>query len=291
LKKLTILVFVLIIVAGMVFVLFNNKAKMAAKMHHKPLTDTAVSVVKVTKQKLSDNFTLVGTIAANNDIMVVAGVQGRVTKVLVKVNDYVYPGENLVEIFDGQGQATSPISGVVTDLPVTVGTMLNPGTAIANVIDIATLKLKVNVAEADVFKLKLGDPVIITTEIYPNVKFRGTIDSISQKGDDAHSYPVQVRLANSQQYPLKAGMFAQATFYTHSEQYGIMIPRSALVEDDTTTPQVFVVENGIAKLRNIVTGQEMGTNLVVLQGLSEQDSIVTMGQTNLTNGAKVKVTN
>jgi multidrug efflux pump subunit AcrA (membrane-fusion protein) len=290
LKKLTVLMIVLVIIAGMVFVLLHNKAKMAAKMHQKPLTETAVSVEKVSKQSLSDSFSLVGTTAANNDVMVVSGIQGRVTRVLVKVNDYVYPGENLVEIFDDLGKVTSPIAGIVTEVPATVGMMLNSGTEVANVIDISTLKLKVNVGEADVFKLKLGDSVSIITEIYPNVKFQGTISSIGQKADEAHTYPVEIKLPNSKQYPLKAGMFATANFYTHSAQYGIVIPRSALVEDDTTNPQVYVVENGVAKLRNIVTGQEMGTNLVVLQGLSEGEEVVTLGQTNLMNGAEVKVT-
>ncbi|HBE80220.1 MAG TPA: hypothetical protein DDW65_20940 [Firmicutes bacterium] len=291
LKKFTVLMIVVVIIAAMAFVLFNNKAKMAAKMHQKPLTETAVSVEKVSKQSVSDNFSLVGTTAANNDVTVVSGIQGRVTRVLVKVNDYVYPGENLVEIFDDLGKVTSPIAGIVTEVPATVGMMLNSGTEVANVIDISTLKLKVNVGEADVFKLKLGDSVSIITEIYPNVKFQGTIGSISQKADEAHTYPVEIKLPNSKQYPLKAGMFATANFYTHSVQYGIIIPRSALVEDDTTNPQVYVIENGVARLRNIVTGQEVGTNLVVLQGLSEGEVVVTLGQTNLMDGAKVKVAN
>jgi multidrug efflux pump subunit AcrA (membrane-fusion protein) len=291
LKKLIAVLIVVIFVGGMVFVLFSNKAKMAAKMHKVQAEDAAVSVMQINKERLSDTFTLVGTTAANNDVTVVSGIQGRITSVLVKVNDYVYPGQNLVDIFDDLGKVTSPIAGVVTSVPVTVGTMLNSGTTVANVIDISTLKLDINVAEADVFKLKLGDQVTITTEIYPGVKFSGRIASIGQKADDAHTYPVEIKLPNSGGHPLKAGMFAQATFYTHDAQYGIMIPRSALIEDDTTNPQVFVVENGIARLRNIVTGQELGTNLVVLQGLSEGESIVTLGQTNLTDGAKVKVTN
>lgn len=281
----------MVFIAGMVLILFNNKAKMAAKMHKVPVGDTAVSVMQVSKQRLSDSFTLVGTTAANNDVTVVSGIQGRVTNVLVKVNDYVYPGQNLVDIFDDLGRVTSPIAGIVTSVPITVGTMLNPGTTVANIIDISTLKLNVNVAEEDVFKLKLGDTVSITTDIYPNVKFSGRISSISQKGDEAHTYPVEIRLANSKEHPLKAGMFAQVTFYTHAAQYGITIPRSALVEDDTTNPQVYIVENGVARLRSIVTGQEVGTDLVVMTGLSEGESVVTVGQSNLMDGAKVKVTN
>jgi RND family efflux transporter, MFP subunit len=291
LKKLMISLIVIVIVASMVLILFNNKAKMAASMHRAPQPAPAVEVLRVSKQSLSDNFSMVGTLAANNDVLVVSGIQGRVTKVLVKVNDYVYPGQNLVEIFDDLGKVTSPIAGIITDLPVTVGAMLNPGTTVADVIDISTLKLKVNVGESDVFKLKLGAPVTVTTEIYPNVKYNGTISTISQKGDSAHTYPVEISLANSKQYPLKAGMFAQANFYTHAVQYGIAIPRSALLEDDSTNPQIFVVENGIANLRNIVVGQEIGTNMIVLQGLSEGESVVTLGQSNLTNGAKVRVTN
>jgi multidrug efflux pump subunit AcrA (membrane-fusion protein) len=275
----------------MLLILFNNKAKMAAKMQKAPIGATAVSVMPVSKERLSDSFTLVGTTAANNDVTVVSGIQGRVTNVLVKVNDYVSPGQNLVEIFDDLGKVTSPIAGIVTSLPVTVGTMLNSGTTVANVIDISTLKLNVNVAEADVFKLKLGDPVTITSEIYPNVKFAGRISSISQKGDSAHTYPVEIKLPNSKDHSLKAGMFAEAKFYSHSTQYGITIPRSALVEDDTTNPQIYVVENGVANLRDIVVGSEVGTNLVVTHGLSEGESVVTLGQTNLSNGAKVQVTN
>jgi multidrug efflux pump subunit AcrA (membrane-fusion protein) len=290
-KKLIAGLIVVVFIAGMVLILFNNKAKMAAKMHKVPVGDTAVSVMQVSKQRLSDSFTLVGTTAANNDVTVVSGIQGRVTNVLVKVNDYVYPGQNLVDIFDDLGRVTSPIAGIVTSVPITVGTMLNPGTTVANIIDISTLKLNVNVAEEDVFKLKLGDTVSITTDIYPNVKFSGRISSISQKGDEAHTYPVEIRLANSKEHPLKAGMFAQVTFYTHAAQYGITIPRSALVEDDTTNPQVYIVENGVARLRSIVTGQEVGTDLVVMTGLSEGESVVTVGQSNLMDGAKVKVTN
>ncbi len=290
-KKLIAALIVVVFIAGMVFALFNNKAKMAAKMHKVPIEDTTVSVMQVSKERLSDSFTLVGTTAANNDVTVVSGIQGRVTNVLVRVNDYVNPGQNLVDIFDDLGRVTSPIAGIVTSVPITVGTMLNQGTAVANIIDISTLKINVNVAEEDVFKLKLGDSVSITTNIYPNAKFSGRISSISQKGDDAHTYPVEIKLPNSKQYPLKAGMFAQATFYTHAAQYGITVPRSALVEDDTTNQQVYIVEIGVARLRRFVTGQELGTNLVVLQGLSEGESVVTLGQTNLMDGAKVKIAN
>jgi RND family efflux transporter MFP subunit len=182
---------------------------------------------------------------------------------------------------------TSPISGVVTSRPVTIGTMLNPGTVVANVVDISMFKVKVNVGEGDVFTLKSGDPVTIETDVYPGVKFPGRIDSISVKGDESHTYPVQVLLPNSKQYPLKSGMFGRVTFKT-SNQNALVIPRDALV-GSIRNPQVFVVNGSKAELRQIITGSEVGTSITVKKGLDEGDNVVISGQDNLRDGVTVAI--
>ena len=51
---------------------------------------------------------------------------------------------------------SSPIAGIVTSRLVDRGSMVQPGMPIANVVDISKLKVAVNVAEKDVFKLKPG---------------------------------------------------------------------------------------------------------------------------------------
>ncbi|MBI5471435.1 MAG: efflux RND transporter periplasmic adaptor subunit [Ignavibacteriae bacterium] len=81
---------------------------------------------------------------------------------------------------------STPISGVVTSRPVDIGTMVQPGMVVANVVDISKLKVKLNVPEQDVFKLKAGDPVQVTTDVYPGATFAGTVATISAKGDAAH---------------------------------------------------------------------------------------------------------
>jgi RND family efflux transporter MFP subunit len=182
---------------------------------------------------------------------------------------------------------TSPISGIVTSRPVNVGTMLNPGTVVANVVDVSTFKVKLNVSEEDVFTLKTGDSVTIETDVYPGVKFAGRIDSISVKGDESHTYPVQVLLPNSKQYPLKSGMFGRVTFRT-SNQLALVIPRDTLV-GSIKNPQVYVVNGTKAELRQIVIGSKAGTNIVVKKGLNEGDTVVISGQDNLRDGATVNI--
>ncbi len=185
---------------------------------------------------------------------------------------------------------SSPIIGVVTSRPVDLGAMVQPGMVVAHVVDLSHLKVNVNVAEKDVFKLKVGDNVIVTTDVYPGAAFNGRIQSISDQSDGAHTYPVVISMANSQENPLKAGMFARVSFKSAMPEEALSIPREALI-GSLKNPQVFVVEGINAHLRDIIIGDEAGTRLTVLEGLREGDKVVFEGQNNLTDGITVSVTN
>lgn len=185
----------------------------------------------------------------------------------------------------------TPISGVVTSRYVDVGSMVMgapQATMVANVVDISKLKVKLNVAESDVFKLKVGDPVSVTTDVYPGVDFKGKIETISSKADDAHTYPVEVSVMNDKINPLKAGMFAKVNFTSIENREAVVIPREALV-GSVKNPQVFVVENGIARLRNLVVGVQIGTSIQILSGLNEGETIVVSGQNNLVDSVAVEI--
>ena len=182
----------------------------------------------------------------------------------------------------------TPITGIVTARTVDFGVMVQPGMTIGNVVDISKLKVKLNVAEKDAFKLKAGDKVDITTEVYPGVTFDGRIESISSKGDEAHTYPVEITFANSAEHPLKAGMFSRVHFTSIHSNESVVIPREAII-GSIKEPKVYVIENGIAKLRSVVAGTEAGTKLQILQGLKEGEQIVVAGHNNLKDNVPVTI--
>lgn len=182
----------------------------------------------------------------------------------------------------------TPISGIVTARPYDIGAYIQKGTVVANVIDISRLKVKLNIAESDVFRLKVGDKVEVGTDVYPGIVFTGQVHTISSKGDDAHTYPVEVILENNNSHPLKAGMFARVTFSTLSHDRSLTIPRGALI-GSVKHAQVFVVSNGIAHLRDIVLGNEYGASFEVLKGLNESDTLVNNGQNNLKDNTSVTI--
>jgi RND family efflux transporter MFP subunit len=182
----------------------------------------------------------------------------------------------------------TPIAGIVTARSVNVGAYVQSGNVVANVVDIASLKIRLNVAENDVFKLRVGETVAVTTEVYPGETFQGVISTISSKGDDAHTYPVEVKMKNSETHPLKAGMFARVSFTSMEQRNALTIPRQALV-GSVKNPKVFVVSKNTASLRDIVIASENGNMLEVSRGLSEGDIVVTNGQNNLKDGATVEI--
>jgi RND family efflux transporter MFP subunit len=184
----------------------------------------------------------------------------------------------------------APISGVVTSRVMDIGSYVNRGTVVAEIVDISKLKVKLNVGENDVFKLKQDDKVEIRTDVYPGAAFTGKIETISSKGDEAHTYPVEVSFANSKEHPLKAGMFGKVKFIQAEKSESVLIPRDALI-GSIKSPRVFTVGNGIASLREIVIGSVYDNYLEVLNGINPGDKVIINGQNNIKDNDKVIIRN
>lgn len=187
----------------------------------------------------------------------------------------------------------TPISGYITARNVDVGTMLQGApqpTFVANVVDLSRVKVKINLSEIDASVFKPGDQVKVTTDTYPGVIFNGRIEYISNKADEAHTYPTEISITNQSSHLLRAGMFARVELTSTKNKNVLAIPREALV-GSVKNPQVYVVENNIAKLKNVVLGAENGIYVEVLKGLNENELLVVNGQNNLEDNTKVEILN
>jgi len=182
----------------------------------------------------------------------------------------------------------APFSGYITSREIDLGKYVSASTAIAGIADLSNLKVVLSVPEFNVYDLKNGLPVSIQTQIYPEITFTGKIARISPKGDDTHSYVVEVSLLNSKQHPLKAGTYVTASIDMGEQQPTLLIPRNAIVSS-IKEPSVYRVEGQIVKLVKISIGKSYESKIEVLQGLQEGDNVVVNGQINLMDGAHVSI--
>jgi len=182
----------------------------------------------------------------------------------------------------------SPTYGVVTQQLIEQGELANPGSPVAEITDISRLKVKVRVGEQEAFRLKMGESVAITTEVFPGTTFRGSITYIGVQADKAHTYPIEVSLVNNPQRQLKAGMFAKVNFTQQQKETSAVIPREALA-GSVKDPYVYVIEGGVARKRPIQLGLQQEDRLEVLSGLKPGEQVVTAGQYGLTDGAQISI--
>jgi RND family efflux transporter MFP subunit len=189
----------------------------------------------------------------------------------------------------GDGLIKSPISGIITEKKGEVGEYANPGTPIATVVDIYNLKAVVFVSEKDVYTLKPGQTAELTADVIPGKNFSGKVSYVAPVGDENHNYRVELAV-NNKATQLKAGTYVKVAFNLGTSSKALQIPKIALVEG-TKNPFVYVASNGQASIRKITVGREVGENIEVLNGLSENDEVVTSGQINLVNGSKISKIN
>ena len=189
---------------------------------------------------------------------------------------------------ESDGAIKAPISGIVTVKKAEAGEYANPGTPLATVVDIYTLKAVVFVSEKDAYQLKLDQMADITAPVLPGKNFAGKVSFISPVADENHNYRVELDVNNKAAY-LKAGTYISITFDLGNDFTALLIPKIALVEG-TKNPYVYVVNGDKAMTRKISIGREMGESIEVLSGLKEGEEVVTSGQINLAEGTKISRT-
>jgi RND family efflux transporter MFP subunit len=183
---------------------------------------------------------------------------------------------------------TAPFGGTVVARHIDIGSTVGNQTPIANIVDISSLKVKMNVPESIVFKLKQGGKVNVVSDAIPGATFNGTVETISAKGDDKHTFPIEIRIQNTGKQQLKSGMYARVQFTSVPERDAILIPRAAVI-GSIKDAKVFVVQDGIAKLKSVVIGAEANGNVEILANLNAGEQVIIDGLNNLKDGLKVNV--
>ena len=154
------------------------------------------------------------------------------------------------------------------------------------IVDISAVKLKVDVDQALVSQLSVGNTVKVKPDVIVDM-VDGRITFIAPSASGALKFPVEITVPNNFN-KLKAGMYGTAVFNRAGTNNVLTIPRQAFV-GSVSDNQVFVVRDNIAYLTKIQSGINYGDKVEVVSGLKEGDVVVTSGQINLSDKNKVRI--
>ena len=185
---------------------------------------------------------------------------------------------------------TAPIDGVVSRLQVREGEMVvigiqnQPGTTLLTISDLSSVNAEVKVAEADVLRLKLGQPATVTLDAVAGSTFAGKVVEIGASalpvqgtGAAAREFRVVVRLEGDAS-ALRPGLTCDAEILAQERRDIVTVPLQAVVLRSPSNGQpeatgVFVVADGQATFTPIKTGIIGGLDIEVT-GLAPQTPIV-----------------
>jgi HlyD family secretion protein len=192
-----------------------------------------------------------------------------------------------------------------------VGTSQMQGTEMLRIADLSKMEVRVDVNENDIIRVSLGDTVEIDVDSYSYMekKFLGIVTQIANSANDKISsdavteFEVRILILSSSytdlikqgnKYPFRPGMTASVDILTESRKNILTAPLAAVTtrtpakpkgddakkessdkkKDDEEEEVVFVVKDGVVVQTKVKTGISDFDRIQILEGLSENDEIV-----------------
>jgi cobalt-zinc-cadmium efflux system membrane fusion protein len=172
----------------------------------------------------------------------------------------------------------APIGGLVVEQDVSAGQLLQPGTTQCFMIsDVSTVWVLVNVYQRDLPYVRVGDPVTIQTDSYPDV-FHGRISYVAASLDpNTRTLQARIETGNPGE-KLKKDMYVVASVDAGKISNAIAVPDAAVLRDTENQPFVYVAQSSNQFGRRSVTlGESLNGQTEVSSGLKAGDQVIGNG--------------
>jgi RND family efflux transporter MFP subunit len=174
---------------------------------------------------------------------------------------------------------TAPINGIVSDIKARVGSTVGPSAPLVTLIP-PDMQAIVQVDEAQLTQLQVGQPANVSVEGFPREAFTGTVKSIAPVLDPrTRSAAVQVEVPDPQG-KLKPGMFAQLAIQLGQRAGVLVVPREAVLRVGSVDPSapaqsiVYTLTESRVHKQVVSLGPSDGKNVEIVQGLQEGIDLV-----------------
>ncbi|REL32958.1 efflux RND transporter periplasmic adaptor subunit [Rhodohalobacter sp. SW132] len=184
----------------------------------------------------------------------------------------------------------SPIKGTISERFVKKGNMIGTDQQLYRVTDFSRLKAVLHVPEHEMSKIRNNQRAELRADAIPNELFVGYVERISPVVDSQSGTFRATVYIDETRNMLRPGMFSRVRIVYDTRQNSRLIPRSAIISEDLNK-SVFVVRDSLVFKRSIQTGYTNGQSVEVIDGLEDNEIVVTIGQGSLQDSTKVNIIN
>lgn len=182
----------------------------------------------------------------------------------------------------------APFPGVMGLRSVSAGAYVEPGTEIATLDKIDIVKVQFTVPERNLTDIRVGYPVDVRVDAYPDRLFRGEIYAIDPQLDvNGRSLTVRARLPNPD-LSLRPGLFARVTVQGATRGDVVLVPEGAIVPRGGES-FVYRVSDGKVEEAKVSLGRRNAGEVEITNGIAAGDTVVVAGHARLKDGAPVEI--
>jgi RND family efflux transporter MFP subunit len=182
----------------------------------------------------------------------------------------------------------SPIGGEIGRRHIEIGELVQPGTPLFDIVDIAHVEVIVQISEREITRVYKGQDATIEVDGYPGIVFHGTVNTISAEAESAtRTYPVEILVINDRVEKLLPGFIGSVKIRGRTFENAIILPENVVVSREGR-PVVFVIENNRASMRTVEIGFADRGEVLISKGLKPGEQVVITGQEPLRDGAVVQ---
>ncbi|MEZ4408188.1 MAG: efflux RND transporter periplasmic adaptor subunit [Polyangiales bacterium] len=185
----------------------------------------------------------------------------------------------------------APFDGVVLTTSVEEGEVTAPGAPMLTLAEDSSLHLDVDLDEADLGRVHVGDPAELSFDAFPNERLRGRVTEIapSVTADLRGNRSIAIRVALPEDPRLRVGMSADADVVVATRADVVYVPPTAVVGRGTDR-SVYVVADNVARRRVVHVGVSTWEAVEVTDGVRVGEDIVLRTNVDgLTDGSRVRV--
>jgi RND family efflux transporter MFP subunit len=195
----------------------------------------------------------------------------------------------------GKAALTAPFDGMLIEVTPDPGDELAPAAPGFELIDDTRLHVEATVDEADVGKVRVGQPAVLKLDGLPGHPIDGKLSLVAPavrkdlKG--ARTLGIEVEVTDVKAATaagLRPGMSANVEIRVAEKADVISLPTNVIVGRGLKRT-VYKIEDGVARLREVQVGLSNWERTEILSGLQPGDVVVaTLNEKGLEDGAKVR---
>jgi RND family efflux transporter MFP subunit len=184
------------------------------------------------------------------------------------------------QVSHGKATLTAPFDGLLSDVPINVGEAMQVGAVAFEIIDDSRLHVEATIEEADIARVKLGQPASLRLDAMRDRPIAGTVarldPTVRKDSKGARTLRIEVEVAKldeARAAGIRPGMSANVDVRVAEKTNVLSLPTNLIVGRGTKR-SVYLVKDGVVVDQPVVTGLSSWERTEIISGLNDGELVV-----------------